>query len=95
MTSAVFAHAGIIPPAKGIYQAHLFNSIAGGFQQPWVGNEYGQTSGPGQGHVEPFLAEKKIHLPGQVFLAGPIGKTAPQPPAMRSSTRMEYPRAGV
>jgi len=60
----------IIPSAQGIYQPHLFNSIAAYFQQPGIGNEYGRASGPGQGHIEPFPAEQKILMPGQVFLAG-------------------------
>jgi len=56
---------GIIRSAQNINQPHLFNSVAGGFQQPGTGNEYGQASGPGQGHVEPFSAEQEIQVPDQ------------------------------
>ena len=66
----LICYPGRIRPAQSIYQPHLLNSIAGGFKQPGIGNEYGQASGPGQGHIEPFSAEQKIQVPGQVFLAG-------------------------
>lgn len=61
-----------VRPAQGIYQPHRFDCAAGGLQQQGVCNENGQTSGPGQGHIEPFSAEQKIQVPGWELMTSPV-----------------------
>jgi hypothetical protein len=65
----LICYPGRIRPAQCISQPHLFDCIAGSFQQMGIGNEYGQASGPGQGQVEAIPAVSILFLNPTLIMA--------------------------